>query len=76
MYRGMQKYYHTGLVLGLVSVGALAFAFRCWCILYHVKLLFLLLFITRFTLFIIIYYYLLFYPFIIIIIFPFYYFIQ
>ena len=29
MYRGMQKYYHTGLVLGLVSVGALAFAFRC-----------------------------------------------
>jgi len=29
MYRGMQKYYHTGLVLGLVAVGALAFAFRC-----------------------------------------------
>jgi hypothetical protein len=29
MYRGMQKYYHTGLVLGLIAVGALAFAFRC-----------------------------------------------
>jgi hypothetical protein len=29
MYRGMQKYYHTGLVLGLIAVGAFAFAFRC-----------------------------------------------
>jgi hypothetical protein len=29
MYRGMQKYYHTGLVLGLIAIGALAFAFRC-----------------------------------------------
>jgi hypothetical protein len=29
MYRGMQKYYHTGLVLGLIAVGVFAFAFRC-----------------------------------------------
>lgn len=29
MYRGMQVYYHTGLVLGLVAVGVFAFAFRC-----------------------------------------------
>jgi hypothetical protein len=29
MYRGMQVYYHTGLVLGLVAVGTFAFAFRC-----------------------------------------------
>lgn len=29
MYRGMQKYYHTGLILGLIAVGFLAFAFRC-----------------------------------------------
>jgi len=29
MYRGMQKYYHTGLVLGLVAIGAFGFAFRC-----------------------------------------------
>lgn len=29
MYRGMQKYYHTGLVLGLISIGAFGFAFRC-----------------------------------------------
>ena len=29
MYRGMQVYYHTGLVLGLIAVGTFAFAFRC-----------------------------------------------
>jgi len=29
MYRGMQLYYHGGLVLGLVAVGFMAFAFRC-----------------------------------------------
>ena len=29
MYRGMQIYYHTGLVLGLIAVGTFAFAFRC-----------------------------------------------
>jgi hypothetical protein len=29
MYRGMQKYYHSGLVLGLIAMGAFAFAFRC-----------------------------------------------
>lgn len=29
MYRGMQKYYHTGLVFGLIAVGILGFAFRC-----------------------------------------------
>ena len=29
MYRGMQLYYHGGLALGLVSVGFMAFAFRC-----------------------------------------------
>lgn len=29
MYRGMQKYYHTGLILGLIAIGSLAFAFRC-----------------------------------------------
>jgi ABC-type Fe3+-siderophore transport system permease subunit len=28
MYRGMQFYYHTGLVLGLFAVGTFAFAFR------------------------------------------------
>ena len=28
MYRGMQVYYHTGLVLGLFAVGTFAFAFR------------------------------------------------
>jgi hypothetical protein len=28
MYRGMQVYYHTGLVLGLVAVGVFAHAFR------------------------------------------------
>jgi ABC-type Fe3+-siderophore transport system permease subunit len=28
MYRGMQIYYHTGLVLGLFAVGTFAFAFR------------------------------------------------
>jgi len=29
MYRGMQIYYHTGLVLGLFAVGFYGFAFRC-----------------------------------------------
>jgi len=29
MYKGMKNYYHTGLVLGLISVGFLGFAFRC-----------------------------------------------
>lgn len=29
MYRDMQLYYHGSLVLGLISVGLLAFAFRC-----------------------------------------------
>lgn len=29
MYRGMQVYYHGGLVLGIAAVGLLAFAFRC-----------------------------------------------
>lgn len=29
MYRAMQFNYHTGLVLGIISVGILAFAFRC-----------------------------------------------
>ena len=29
MYKGMQRYYHTGLVLGLIAVGFGAFAFRC-----------------------------------------------
>lgn len=28
MYRGMQTYYHSGLALGIISVGILAFAFR------------------------------------------------
>ena len=28
MYKGMQFYYHAGLVLGIISVGFLAFAFR------------------------------------------------
>jgi ABC-type Fe3+-siderophore transport system permease subunit len=28
MYRGMQVYYHSGLVLGLFAVGTFAFAFR------------------------------------------------
>jgi hypothetical protein len=28
MYRGMQVYYHTGLVLGIVAVGIFAHAFR------------------------------------------------
>jgi uncharacterized protein YacL len=28
MYRGMQVYYHTGLVLGIAAVGTFAFAFR------------------------------------------------
>jgi len=28
MYRGMQVYYHSGLVLGITAVGVLAFAFR------------------------------------------------
>ena len=29
MYRGMQVYYHTGLVLGLSAVGVFAYSFRC-----------------------------------------------
>jgi len=29
MYREMQFNYHTGLVLGIIAVGFLAFAFRC-----------------------------------------------
>jgi hypothetical protein len=29
MYKGMQRYYHSGLVLGLISVGFVALAFRC-----------------------------------------------
>ena len=29
MYRGMQIYYHTGLVLGIIAVGIFAHAFRC-----------------------------------------------
>ena len=28
MYKAMQKYYHTGLVLGIISVGLIAVAFR------------------------------------------------
>lgn len=29
MYRGMQVYYHSGIVLGTVAVGAFALSFRC-----------------------------------------------
>jgi uncharacterized protein YacL len=29
MYKSMQYYYHTGLVLGIIAVGIMAFAFRC-----------------------------------------------
>jgi uncharacterized protein YacL len=29
LYRSMQVYYHTGLVLGIIAVGVMAFAFRC-----------------------------------------------
>lgn len=29
MYRSMQVYYHSGLVLGIAAVGIFAFAFRC-----------------------------------------------
>ena len=29
MYRGMQVYYHTGLVLGIIAIGIFAYAFRC-----------------------------------------------
>lgn len=29
MYKAMQYYYHLGLVLGIIGVGILAFAFRC-----------------------------------------------
>ena len=29
MYRSMQIYYHTGLVLGIIAVGLFAHAFRC-----------------------------------------------
>ena len=28
MYRGMQVYYHTGLVLGIIAIGIFAYAFR------------------------------------------------
>jgi hypothetical protein len=30
MYKDMQKYYHTGLVLGLIAVALISIAFRCW----------------------------------------------
>jgi len=29
MYRGMQVYYHTGFVLGIIAIGIFAYAFRC-----------------------------------------------
>ena len=29
MYRKMQVYYHTGLVLGIIAIGIFAYAFRC-----------------------------------------------
>jgi hypothetical protein len=29
MYRTMQYYYHSGLVLGIIGVGVMAYAFRC-----------------------------------------------
>jgi hypothetical protein len=29
MYRTMQFYYHAGLVLGIIGVGLIAYAFRC-----------------------------------------------
>ena len=29
MYKKMSLYYHSGLVLGIIAVGFLAFAFRC-----------------------------------------------
>jgi hypothetical protein len=29
MYKDMQKYYHTGIVLGLIAVGLLSVALRC-----------------------------------------------
>jgi hypothetical protein len=29
MYRSMQVYYHTGLVLGILAVALITFAFRC-----------------------------------------------
>jgi hypothetical protein len=29
MYKDMKKYYHTGLVLGIISIGILGFAFKC-----------------------------------------------
>ena len=29
LYRTMQVYYHSGLVLGIIAVGIIAFAFRC-----------------------------------------------
>ena len=29
MYRTMQLYYHSGLVLGIIGVGVMAYAFRC-----------------------------------------------
>lgn len=29
MYKTMQKFYHTGMLLGLVAVGLMALAFRC-----------------------------------------------
>jgi preprotein translocase subunit Sss1 len=29
MYKDMKKYYHTGLVLGIIAIGILGFAFKC-----------------------------------------------
>ncbi len=29
MYKNMQKYYHTGMLFGLIAIGILAFAFKC-----------------------------------------------
>lgn len=29
MYKSMQYYYHTGLVLGIAGIGVFAYAFRC-----------------------------------------------
>ena len=29
MYKDMQKYYHTGLVLGLIAIALISIAFRC-----------------------------------------------
>ena len=29
MYQGMQKYFHLGLVFGIIAIGIFAYAFRC-----------------------------------------------